>query len=268
MSRENLNSKEMKKIMTILGAILIALFIFTSCGGGSKDKVSVKPKTTAIKGDLGDYFEVVDKEYIIKVEDPESYSKEGKITVELKRNDKDFAFIFDSDKLGQYGEYGSAVHYLVGFGIELFTDEGPSLIRLATDYSYLPAGCISLMKLKKGETGYLSWNVEQTKFNGLKTFQLTSSFEEVKDSEASGNKASGNIVDCDKFIKDYEAFADSYIKLLKKYKANPTDATILTEYTDAAQKAAELQTDASNCTDTKYATKLLEIANKIAKAAM
>lgn len=74
--------------------------------------------------------------------------------------------------------------------------------------------------------------------------------------------------DCEQFIKDYEAFADSYIKLLKKYKENPTDETILTEYTEASQKAIALQTDASNCTDASYANKLLEIGNKIAKAAM
>lgn len=85
------------------------------------------------------------------------------------------------------------------------------------------------------------------------------------DGESSSSSSS---VDCDQFIKDYTAFVDSYIKLLKKYKANPTDASILSEYTEAAQKAAEMQTDASSCSDPKYAAKLMDLANKIAKAAM
>ena len=60
----------MKKGMTIFGAILFASTILMSCGGGDKEdttEVTIKPKSTSIKGDLGDYFEVVDKDYIIKV---------------------------------------------------------------------------------------------------------------------------------------------------------------------------------------------------------
>jgi flagellum-specific peptidoglycan hydrolase FlgJ len=56
--------------------------------------------------------------------------------------------------------------------------------------------------------------------------------------------------------------------LMKKYKANPTDPSILIEYSDAAQNAVDMQSNASNCTDPKYASKLMELANKIAKSAM
>jgi hypothetical protein len=55
--------------------------------------------------------------------------------------------------------------------------------------------------------------------------------------------------------------------MLKKYKKNPTDATILTEYTEAAQKAIKMQNEAANCTDAKYAAQLTKIATKIANAA-
>jgi flagellum-specific peptidoglycan hydrolase FlgJ len=55
---------------------------------------------------------------------------------------------------------------------------------------------------------------------------------------------------------------------MKKYKANSSDPSILTEYTEAAQKAMDMQKDASSCTDPAYASKLMEIANKIAKAAI
>jgi len=96
---------------------------------------------------------------------------------------------------------------------------------------------------------------------------------QTKDSDVSSsddtNKTSAgeSVSDCDQFIKDYDAFADSYIKMLKKYKKNPTDATILTEYTEAAQKAIKMQNEAANCTDAKYASQLTKIATKIANAA-
>lgn len=81
------------------------------------------------------------------------------------------------------------------------------------------------------------------------------------------NASANNSHDCGIFIKDYEAFVNSYIKVLKKYKANPNDATILSEYTDALQKASEMQTNAAACTDLKYASKLLDLNNKLAQAA-
>lgn len=81
------------------------------------------------------------------------------------------------------------------------------------------------------------------------------------DEEVSGSS------DCDQFIKDYEAFATSYIKVLKKYKANPTDMTVLGEYTEMAQKAAKMDKEAKDCNDAVYVSKIAAIASKIASAA-
>jgi hypothetical protein len=96
-------------------------------------------------------------------------------------------------------------------------------------------------------------------------------YREVKDilkksdnTETSSSDESGT--DCDKFIKDYEDFINSYIAVIKKYKANPTDASILTEYTEMAEKAATMETDASNCTDAKYTEKLLKLNAKLTNA--
>ena len=75
-------------------------------------------------------------------------------------------------------------------------------------------------------------------------------------------------VDCDQFVKNYSAFADSYIKLVKKRRANPTDPSILIEYTDAAAKALVMQKDAKACTNSEHAAEILEIANRIAKATL
>lgn len=115
----------------------------------------------------------------------------------------------------------------------------------------------------------------------LTTFILTScGGTQAKESETNNDESQVTVVDessveettevtsdCDKFIKDYEEFADSYIKVLKKYKANPSDATIITEYTEMATKSLDMQTQAANCTDPKYVEKMTEIATKMATAA-
>ena len=74
--------------------------------------------------------------------------------------------------------------------------------------------------------------------------------------------------DCDEFIKDYEEFVNSYIKIAKKMKANPTDMTIMSEYTEMASKATTMQTKAGDCTDAVYVDKLAKLATKLATAGM
>jgi len=104
-------------------------------------------------------------------------------------------------------------------------------------------------------------NIDKDK-DKAKSVTSTSSKSEITESNPSMS------VDCDKFIQDYTAFVNSYIKVLKKYKANPSDATILSEYSKMAQKAAKLQANASSCNDAKNAAKIMELSNKIAKALM
>ena len=73
--------------------------------------------------------------------------------------------------------------------------------------------------------------------------------------------------DCDQFLKDYESFADSYIAIVEKMKANPTDMSVMTEYTSMMTKLTEMQSGGQDCTDPEYVTKMSEIAMKITNAA-
>jgi len=240
--------------MTILGAILFASILFTSCGGGKSD-LSFKLKTTAIKGELSDYFTIVDRAY--KVEKPEGYDH-YLMKVEFKRTVKEYAFdVKDLQNRGYCSIY-----------LDLYDESGTPIIvgDLNNGFTVFTP---ELLNVKPGETYFVEYSLTSdiSELKKGKTFEFRSVVDKDKLMSTSSDAPSSSI-DCDKFIKDYEAFAESYVKLLKKYKANPTDATILTEYTVSATKAAALQTDASSCTDPKYSAKLLEIANKIAKAAI
>ncbi|MEY2705190.1 MAG: hypothetical protein RL407_1252 [Bacteroidota bacterium] len=82
-----------------------------------------------------------------------------------------------------------------------------------------------------------------------------------------GEVAEGSSSDCDQFISDYEDFADAYIVVLEKMKADPTDASVMTEYTEMMSKLTELQTGGQGCTDPEDIQKISEIAMKISTAA-
>jgi hypothetical protein len=259
----------MKKFLSIIGTVVLSTVILTSCGGDEKketSEVTIKPKSTSIKGDLGAYFEVIDKDYVLKVEEG-SFSGGAIISVEVRRTDKDFDF--PTDNINPFGTNGGE-DYHVGFGIELLGESGPVTVKQATEGGmggpYSSEDVTGLMKLKKGETGYIRWSVD--KLDGLKSFQLSSALqkEERPESSSSGDDAAG---DCEQFCSDYEAFADDYVAFMKKYKANPTDPSMMSEYSEMMSKAADMQESSKSCTaDAKVAGRISKAVAKIANAAL
>ncbi len=268
----------MKKAIPILAAILFASTILTSCGGG-KSEVEIKPKTVDIKGDLSDYFKVVDGSYKLISEGKEytDYSNNPpkglyyySIKVQIKRTDEEFDF--DARDLESRGYLSLVCDLLDEQNVPIITADREG-VRTQGRNSEDKA----MVSLKPGETGWAIFEFigKEEDLSKVKTFEVCSNvnMEIAKSAESStssdaAESSSTSSVDCEQFIKDYSDFADSYIKLLKKYKANPSDASILSEYSEAAQKAMDMQKDASSCTDPAYASELMQIANKIAKASV
>lgn len=86
--------------------------------------------------------------------------------------------------------------------------------------------------------------------------------------EAAVNEEPGEPTsNCDEFLTGYENYVDNYIAVLKKYKANPTDATILKDYTKLAGESTEWSTKSAECAgDPKYSAKLTKIMTKLSTA--
>ena len=78
------------------------------------------------------------------------------------------------------------------------------------------------------------------------------------------------------FLDEYEAWVDTYIEMSKKYKSNPGDMTIMSEYfdmltelSDWTTKTQEMQdslSDASASEIAAYSAELARIANKLSNA--
>ena len=73
---------------------------------------------------------------------------------------------------------------------------------------------------------------------------------------------------------DYEAWVDDYVVFMDKYAANPTDSSLITDYTAFANEALELQQRASKVPSdltleqaTESETILLRVAQKLNEAA-
>lgn len=78
------------------------------------------------------------------------------------------------------------------------------------------------------------------------------------------------------FIKEYEEWVDEYIALLQKYKNNPTDTSILTDYTKMAAEMTDWTMRADEVKEeledpdalAEFTKELLRISNKIASAGL
>jgi len=75
--------------------------------------------------------------------------------------------------------------------------------------------------------------------------------------------------DCEDFLDKYEDYADSYAVVATKYARNPTDMSIVTEYSDMATKAQEMeQTKPDDCqTDEAFMKRYSRITAKVTSAA-
>lgn len=94
-------------------------------------------------------------------------------------------------------------------------------------------------------------------------------------SVTSTSDTAAGTVDWKQFLKDYEAWFDGYIDLLKKYQSNPTDLTILSDYTAQMQKMSEwsekadkIKVDLANDPEalSEYMATLSRIMQKLSEA--
>lgn len=107
----------MKINKTIIALSVLAVAL-TSCGSSQKKEeapITIKPSTTAIKGDLRDLFTVVDKEYTLS---EEGFGGIQDVNIEIQRTD--VALSFNKDEVGSTDDKGSKnVAYIAGLGIEI-----------------------------------------------------------------------------------------------------------------------------------------------------
>lgn len=227
----------MKQILSIMG---VSLLLLSACGGNSSQRETVsrtlKPGQTNVKGDLSDYFEVVEKDYEI-----EANSMFNVINVELKRIGEDLPF--DPDRANPFGVNGMGEYqedFHVGFGIEILDEKGNVIfMNQATgsgfDGPYSSKDIESIIRLKKGETGIVRWSVDDNVMEKSKTFRITSALKKERGEASKSNKSSS---EWDQILDSYEKYIDQYAKLYKKAQAG--DMSAMTEYASMLEKANDL----------------------------
>ena len=269
--------------------IAVMAISLVSCGGkknsDENEKIVLTPETTSIKGDLGDYFKVVDKEYTV------TNDFGSLVTIEVERTDMDYSF--DLKGVEPYGTSGRGVTGNAGFGIEILDEDGNVIEKTAATASGLSGMYSSddmkeALKLKAGETGTVRWSFHFDSDKKPAQFRLTSSYEEVDSSnwesdnssfddedssssdidESSSSSSSSGSHDWDALLNSYEQYVDKYISLMKK--ASKGDMSALSEYPALMEKAQEFSDqmqDAQGEMSSSQWARYMRITNKMANAA-
>lgn len=281
---------------------LMAIF-FASCGSSSEDEESIvlTPATTNIKGYLGQFYDVVYKDYTIN---------DDILTIEIERNDNELPFNIKGVK--PYGYYGQGITAHAGFGIEILNETGDVIEKkAATESMYYSDDIKEALNLRAGETGTIRWFIY---FHGdvkPAEFRLTSAYEEVEEedddsnsSSVSGSDNSSSSVssnnssssgygygyrynsnknsdddkddssssgdeDWDSLIDSYEEYVDKYISYMEK--AMKGDMSALAEYPSLLEKVEEYSTKmnkAKGNMSSSQMSRYMKITNKMTEAAM
>lgn len=281
---------------------LMAIF-FASCGSSSEDEESIvlTPATTNIKGYLGQFYDVVYKDYTIN---------DDILTIEIERNDNELPFNIKGVK--PYGYYGQGITAHAGFGIEILNETGDVIEKkAATESMYYSDDIKEALNLRAGETGTIRWFIY---FHGdvkPAEFRLTSAYEEVEEeddddsnssvggsdnssssvssnnSSSSGygygyrynsnknsdddkdDSSSSGDEDWDSLIDSYEEYVDKYISYMEK--AMKGDMSALAEYPSLLEKVEEYSTKmdkAKGNMSSAQMSRYMKITNKMTEAAM
>lgn len=275
--------------MKTLNYLLVAVMAIclTACGNKKnsdseeKEAIVLTPEKTQIKGDLGDYFEVVDKEYTITDDWGDM------VSIEVKRTDIDYSF--DLKGVEPYGTYGKGVTGNAGFGIEILDENGNVIEKVAATASglggmYSSDDMKEALKLKAGETGTVRWSFLFDSDKKPAKFRLTSAYEEVDssdwdsdssssdddddDADSYSSSSSSGSQDWDALLNSYEQYVDKYISYMKK--AAKGDMSALAEYPALMEKAQEFSdkmSDAKGDMSTSQWARYMKITNKMVTAA-
>lgn len=239
------------------GTLCIVAVSLSSCGG---KEVVITPSKTSISGPLGEYYQVVDRNYKVK---------DGYINIELERIE---------EGLPEPWVEGIEVGYSDNkvqpeFVVEFLDADGDILCKDQTDIVWEKDELMAVVALGVGETSSIPFGANVTK--GLASFKVSSTFkyhEPVKkeastSSSSSSNKSSS--AKWDKILDDYEKVVNKYVKVYGEAMAG--DLSALSTYMDLLDDAEELADELEDAEDEMTMSQMeryAKISAKLTEAAL
>lgn len=243
-------------IAKTIALFTITLFLF-SCGSS---EVVVKPSKTTISGPLGEYFQVVDRDYKVK---------DGYINIEIERVEKGLPSPWVEGM--EVGYSDNRVE--PGFIVEFLDEGGDIVCKDQTDIVWEDDELVSVVALGVGETSSIPFSANVT--DGLVAFKVSSTFkyhEPIKEQATSVSTSSrdkSSSLEMDEILDEYEKLVNKYVKVLGQ--AMSGDLSALSTYMDLLEEAEELAEDLEDVEDEMSVSQMqryTKITNKLTEATL
>jgi hypothetical protein len=267
----------MKKIKYF--AFVLIMMMLASCGGGKNGIIKVVSER--INGPLGDYFEVVNKDY--KVTD------KGTVGIEFKRIKAGFPAPWNENmKVGYSDGYFEPL-----FTAEFQDKDGNTLSKYKMDIVWDREELEELAALRENESTTLKFDVQDKETCLVKitsTFEVNGANNPVdvdqddsddvelnayiydadgdNDSDYDFGFSDSGSADWDKILDEYEQYVNKYYSFAEKVSKG--NASAMADALSMSEKAASLVEKLERAEDnlsTAQANRLLKIQNKMAQAA-
>ena len=241
-----------RNLNSILNAgVIFALAIsFVSCGSR---EVVVTPSKSSISGPLGEYFQVVDRNYKVK---------DGYINVEIERITNGLP-----DPWVEGMEVGYSDNRVEpGFVVEFLDEDGDILCKDQTDIVWEKDELVAVVALGVGETSSIPFGANVTK--GLSSFKVSSTFkyhepEKEPATVSSSSSKESSSAEWDKILDNYEKVVNNYVKVYNK--AMDGDISALSNYMDLLKEVENLAEELEDAEDEMSVSQMERYAKITAK---
>ncbi len=253
----------------------LCAFILASCGSSESKTPSVPPKpivvvaslapdTYAISGPLGEYLRIVDKSY------------------DVEANDREFNLTLTVEVIKPTGPINTGGWKCAEMSLTLLNDNGMPISEFSPATMFEGNNELRNILVSGSGQAFLKFKDYEPKADSLiktlaKSFMISgrpltdhidpaqvskTETTTVEEEESSSNSTSASS-SCEQWLNDYDSWVTKYIAFMRKYKKNPADMSMLSDYSRLTSEMTKWANGNSDCDDAASIARMTEIANRL-----
>jgi hypothetical protein len=259
---------------------LVLLLTILSCDGPSAPSAppkpitvltSVSPKSTEISGTLGEYLKIVDAAYDVEGNDRqysitltvEAMKPTGPINSGGWKCAEMSLTLLNEKQMPVSGlDPATSADGLKELHNILVVGSGQAFIKFS-DYKNNADSLIKNFATSFIISGRpLNDHVEQSQLSTSDANTTSESSVATSTQDSDTNSSSTNS-ECKKWLDDYDSWVTKYIAFMRKYKKNPADMSMLSDYSRLTSEMTKWANGNSDCDDAASIARMTEIANRL-----
>jgi hypothetical protein len=257
--------------------LFLCVFILASCGS-SENKTpsapakpivvvaSLAPDTNEISGPLGEYLRIVDKSY------------------DAEANDREYNLTLTVEAIKPTGPINTGGWMCAEMSLTLLNDNGMPISGFTPATLFEGNNELRNILVSGSGQAFLKFKDYEPKADSLiktlaKSFMIsgrpltdhidpaqvskteTTSLEEEESTSNSSSASTSS--SCEQWLKEYDSWVTKYIAFMRKYKKNPADMSMLSDYSRLTSEMTKWANGNSDCDDAASIARMTEIANRL-----